>query len=320
MSVGTASMALNHKDGVNEDTRQRVLEVAKELHYRPNKHARLLTSKRTDVVGLVITDILNPFFGTVIDLVQQELNDSGYEIMLGISKGSLRNEKKIIEKFVDMRVDGIISVPSHNPAPNVSHYLQASEQGIPLCFITTYYNDIAAPCIMTDLSHGSYCLTKYLLEAGHRCIAYIVGNRAVPVSNLRLEGYLAAYRETKYPFSQDWIFVDEVTFDGGYQSTKKILEKFRPDAILTVNDFMAMGVLKCLKEQGLRVPEDISVAGYDDLLYASLLETPLTTVRQPVEQMCRRAVTMMLEQIKTGQSTCEKVLLTPQLMVRESTR
>lgn len=320
VSVGTASMALNGKENVNAETRKKVLAVAEGLGYKPNKYARFLTSKKTNVIGLIVTDITNPFFGVLTDLVQQELAGQGYDIMLGISKGDIANEKNIVQKFIDLRVDGVISVPSHELVPDVSHYHSLRERGIPVCFITTYYNEIDAPCVMTDLSDGSYCLTKYLVETGHRCITCIVGNRAVPVSNLRVEGYLAALRETSIAIDPGWIVEDEVVFQGGYHAAQKILDRYHPDAILAMNDFMAMGVLKCLKERGLRVPQDISVAGYDDVIYASLLETPLTTVRQPIEQMCKRAVAMMLEKMANPQCINEKVLLKPQLVVRESTK
>lgn len=320
VSVGTASMALNGKEGVNEQTRQRVLQIAEEMGYKPNRYARFLTSKKTNVIGLIVTDITNPFFGVIIDIIQQQLAEHGYDVMLGISGGSISKEKNTVHKFINLHVDGIISVPSHKPAPDISHYWELQQMGIPICFITTYYNEVDAPCVMTDLSAGAYTLTKYLLDCGHRKICYLVGDRAVPVSNLRVEGYLSAYRESSFPFENDWIIVDEMTFEGGYRATEKLLSQMKPDAILTGNDFMAMGVLKQLKERGLKVPSDISVAGYDDLLYSSLLETPLTTVRQPVEQICSRAVSIMLDQLTGERETSEKILLKPELIVRESTK
>ncbi len=320
VSLGTASMALNGKEGVNEETRRRVLEIAEELGYRPNQYARLLTSKKTYTIGLIVTDISNPFFGIIIEYIEQALEERGYELMLGISNGSISKEKKCILKFIDLRVDGVIIVPSHKQSPDITHLLELRERKIPLCFITTYYDDMDASCVMTDLSDGSYQLTSYLLSAGHRRIVYIIGNRAIPVSNLRVEGYLSAFRKAGHEFNPDWIVVDEATFEGGYHATGNLLSGPLPDAILAMNDIMAMGVIKRLKEAGVRVPEDISVAGYDDLIYSSLLETPLTTVRQPVLQMCTRSVEILLQRMENCTSPTEKVLLRPQLIVRASTR
>jgi LacI family transcriptional regulator len=319
VSVGTASMALNGHERVKPNTRKRVLAVAEELGYHPNKYARLLNSKQTKVIGLSITDITNPFFGIIIDMVEEELAGRGYDIMLGITKGSISKEKETIRKFIEMQADGVIIVPSHKQAPETAYLQNLRSRGIPFCFITAYYTGVNAPCVMTDLSAGSYQLTRYLLETGHRRIFYIVANQKIPVSNLRVEGYLAAYREASYSFSPEWIIISEPTFRGGYEATAQIIKKSRPDAILAMNDIMAMGILKQLKEHNLRVPEDISVAGYDDLLYASLLETALTTVRQPMEQMCKKAVDLILDRIGNPSEINEKILLRPELILRSST-
>lgn len=318
VSVGTASMALNGKPGVNEETRERVLEIARQLNYKPNPYARFLTCKKTNIIGLIVTDITNPFFGNMINYIQQMLGENGYDIMLGISRGSIKEEKKIVQKFIDMQVDGVIAVPSHNPTPDTLHYEKLQKLKIPVCFITSYYPNIHASCIMTDLSDGAYQLTKYLLENGHRRIIYLVGDLSVPVSNLRAEGYTSAYRNAGLSHEPNWIVTTNVTLQGGYDATKLILECFHPHAIITANDFMAMGVLKCLKEHNLRVPQDISVAGYDDLIYSSMLETPLTTVHQPLEQICQRTVSIFLKQLNNPEILTEKVLLKPTLIIRSS--
>jgi LacI family transcriptional regulator len=319
VSVGTASMALNGNTRVRSLTREKVLAVAEKLGYHPNKYARLLNSKRSMVVGLIVTDIVNPFFGIITDFVQEELARQSYDVFLGTSKGSIVKEQQFIKKFVEMRADGVILVPSDRQIPDAEHLQILRKRKIPFCFITSYYPDVCAPCVMTDLGEGSYLLTRYLLQKGHRRITYIVGNRAIPVSNLRTEGFLRAYRETQIPFSPDFLVISEPSFQGGYDSTVEIIRKDCPDAILTMNDVMAMGVLKRLKEQSIRVPEDISVAGYDDLLYASLLETPLTTVQQPMEQMCKKAVELILSKIECPDDVNEKIFIPPRLIIREST-
>ena len=171
VSVGTASMALNGKPGVNEETRERVLQIARQLNYKPNPYARFLTSKKTNIIGLIVTDITNPFFGNLINYIQQDLGEHGYDIMLGISRGSITEEKRIVQKFIDMHVDGVIAVPSHNPVSDTLHYQELQKLKLPVCFITSYYPGFEVPCVMTDLSDGSYQLTKYLLKNGHRNIA-----------------------------------------------------------------------------------------------------------------------------------------------------
>ena len=319
VSVGTASMVLNNNEKVKPSTRKKVLAAVEQLGYHPNKYARLLVSKRTKVIGLIITDIVNPFFGIIIDIVQEELTRRDYDLMLGITKGSITKEQHFIKKFIEMQVDGVLLVPSHKQVPNTSHLQNLANRGIPFCFITAYYTNVNAPCVMTDLSEGSYELCKYLLSTGHRKIIYIVANRDIPVSNLRVEGFLRAYNESGYSFLPNWIVISEPSFQGGYDASNELLKDFRPDAIMAMNDIMAIGVLQALKHQKIKVPQDISVAGYDDLLYASLLETPLTTVEQPMVPMCKKAVELILNKIETPDQVNEKIFLQPRLVLRSST-
>ena len=320
VSIGTASMALNGKSEVNAETRKKVLAAADRLGYKPNKYARILSSGRTHTIGLIITDITNPFFGLIIDYVQQEAENKGYDLVLGISGGSRDKERKIIDKFINQRVDGVIMVPSHKQPADMQHFLDLREKNIPLCFITAYYSEVDAPCVMTDLSAGSYKLTQYILRSGCRNIAYIVVNPSLPLAALRLEGYCSAFRELGIDVNPECIITaEEASFECGYEAAKKILDGKNYDAILTMNDIMALGALKYLKESGYRVPEDISLAGYDDLLYTALLETPLTTVRQPVQPMCSRAVEIILKLINESLSITEKVFLMPELVIRGST-
>jgi DNA-binding LacI/PurR family transcriptional regulator len=320
VSVGTASMVLNKNEKVKASTREKVLAAVKQLGYHPNRYARALVSKKhTKVIGLIITDIANPFFGVIIDIVQEELTRLDYDLMLGITKGSVTLEEHFINKFIEMQVDGVLVVPSHKQIPIASHMKNLENRGIPFCFITAYYTNMNAPCVMTDLSEGSYELTRYLLKTGHRKIINIVANRDIPVSNLRVEGYLRAYKESGFPFSQDWLVISEPSFQGGYDAANEFLKGNRPDAIMTMNDIMAIGVLQLLKKKNIRVPRDISVAGYDDLLYASLLETPLTTVEQPMAPMCQKAVELLLKKIKAPDQVNERILLQPRLIIRNST-
>lgn len=317
VSVGTASMALNGKKNVNEHTRKKILEVADRLNYNPNPYAKFLTSDKTNMVGLIVTDTSNPFFGSMIALLQHELNQYGYNMMLGISRGDLEEEKAIVNKFISMKVTGIIAVPSHDMISDTTHYQKLKKYNIPLCFITSYYPGIDAPCVMSDLSDGSYQLTTHLLNNGHKKIIHLTGYPSSPVSSLRVNGYTAAYRDLGLYYSPEWIIATDVTLEGGYQATKQALA-FNPDAIISLNDIMALGVLKYLKENNIHVPSEISIAGYDDLFFSSMLETPLTTIHQPLTQICQRTVAILHQQCSNNTFSSEKILLRPSLILRSS--
>ncbi|MCL2833102.1 MAG: LacI family transcriptional regulator [Treponema sp.] len=319
VSVGTASMVLNKKGKVKDSTREKVMAAVSKLNFHPNKYARFLVNRQTKTIGLIITDIANPFFGTIIDYVQEELALNDYDLMLGITKGNIEKEQQFINKFLEMQVDGVLLVPSHKQAPNTPHLENLKSRNIPFCFITAYYTNVNAPCVMTDLSEGSYMLAKHLLNTGHRKIIYIVANRNIPVSNLRVEGFLRAYKESGFSYTSDSIVISEPSFGGGYDAAAKYKKGNLPDAIMTMNDIMAMGVLQYLKKEKIKVPGDVSVAGYDDLIYSSILETPLTTVMQPMEPMCRKAVELLLKKIESPDQVNERILLQPELIIRGST-
>ena len=319
VSIGTVSMVLNKSDKVKNSTRNKVLLAAEKLGYRPNKYARLLRSKHSKVMGLIVTHITNPFFGSIIDNVQDELACRDYDLMLGITKGSTTLEEHFVNKFIEMQVDGILIVPTHKGITNNNLFLKLEKYKIPFCFITSYYPDINASCVMTDLCEGSYLLTKHLLETGHRKIIHIVSNLDNPTSSSRVEGYLRAYKESEHQFSSEWIVKSEPSFQGGYDAAAHFINGNRPDAIITMNDIMAFGVLQLLKKADIRVPQDISVAGYDDLLYTSLLETPLTTVRQPMIPMCQKAVELIINKVTAPDEINQRILLQPHLVIRNST-
>ncbi len=320
VSVATASMAVNNSPKVKASTRERILEAAKRLNYTPNTNARNLINQRSQTIGLVVTDITNPFFGELVNEINYEVLSRGYSLLLGVSNDNIQNEAAGIKKFKENRVEGVIVVPSVQEKYDLEHLYDLKSNGIPFVFSTTSYSGINADCVMCDLKKGSYLLTRHLLKKGHKKIYLFSGSKKMLFSSHRIEGYQAAFEEMGVDRSEDWIKEIFPSYDSAYAMTETLLKSVRPDAIITVNDVMAMGVLKCLKDNGMKVPGDISVAGYDDLLYASLLETPLTTVRQPVKEIARKSVEVLLDKIENGTETYETYYIDPVLKIRETTK
>lgn len=320
VSVGTASMAVNNKEAVNEETKLKVLDAVKKLNYRPNHYARSLITNKSLTIGLIITDITNPFFGMIVACIQKEVEKAGYNLLLGISNDKVSKEKKLIEYFVSRDVEGLIIVPTLEEEYFLSYLYNLKSMGIPFVFITTSYKGIKSDCVMTDLAKGSYELTKFLIRNGNRKIYFMTGYKELLLSSLRMEGYKRAYHESNLDFKESWIIESYPDYISGYNTTTEIIKDTMPDAIITVNDIMAMGVLKCLMDNKIKVPKKVSVAGYDDLLFSSILETPLTTVRQPIAEMCKNSIEILMDRIG-GQTYSEKlILLEPELMIRASTR
>jgi Transcriptional regulators len=319
VSVATASMALNNKDGVNENTRQKVLSVAKKLNYLPNRNAQNLITQSSNSIGLVVTDITNPFFGMLVNEISNIVIEAGYNLQLGVSNDIIEREAQSVNNFIQNRVAGVIVVPSIQDKYDLKHLFDLQSNGIPFAFATTYYPGINADCVMCDLKKGSYLITKKLIDSGHKKIYLLAGNRQAVFSLQRINGYRQAFEESGIDFSEDWIIETLPYFESGYEATNKILKE-RPEAITTINDVLAMGVLKCLKDNHIRVPQDISVAGYDDLIYTSILETPLTTIRQPIEEIAKKVVHVLFEKIEGKSSDYCTYYIDPILKIRETTK
>lgn len=319
VSLGTASMAINNKPGISEATKLNVLEAVKKLKYRPNHYARSLITNKSSTIGLIVTDITNPFFGLIVSSIQKVAEENGYHILLGISNDKNKKEKKIVDYFVSRNVEGVIIVPTLDKENDLSHIYNLRHMDIPFVFVTTAYKGIEADCVMTDLGKGTYELTKYLLKNGHRKIFFISGYNELITSSVRIDGYKQAFKEFNIFYDNEWILECYPDFEAGYSITSQILDNGIPDAIISINDVLAMGVMKNLKDNNIKVPEQVSVAGYDDLLYTSILETPLTTVKQPICDLCSFAVDILINRINDNTTPVKKVYLEPQLIIRKST-
>ncbi len=320
VSTAAASFALNNKPGVSEETKQRVLAAAKELNYFIDENARSLKTKKSGYLGLIVTDIRNPFFAGIVHEFNRYAEHMGYRVLLGISNDSIKKEAEYIRLFVAKGVEGIAIVPSIENGKSPAHLEPLEKLGIPFVFCSTFYEGVKANCVMTDLRDGQKQMIRYLLGKGMKKIFLLTAPKNLALSRLRIEGFKQAYVEAGETFEEDWVVEIFPNFEQGYAITEQ-LWRLRPDAIATINDFMAMGVLKALQDMGAKVPYDISVTGYDDLLYSSLLETPLSTVKQPMEEMCRYSVDLLLEHIQSdGTDTRETLFLPPVLKIRNSTR
>lgn len=321
VSVGTVSMVLNNSSKVKPSTRNAVLAAIEQLDYRRNPYARSLSLNKSHAIGLIVTDLSNPFFGMIVEFTQGEIDARANSLMIGVSQNTLRLERESVSRLVDSGVDGLILVPAYGPVTDLSHIESLHKQGFPMVSISSYYEGIPCPCVMTDLAKGAYDMTHYLIESGCRRILFLGGRRELVPAKARLSGFLSAHHDAGLTVQPDQILeVPHAIYQCGYEAAKQAMQSTAPDAIMTINDVLSMGVLGYLREVGVRVPEDVSVAGYDDLLYSKMLETPLTTVRQPVREICASAVSLLFRIIGGEKPPEEMILLEPELVIRASTR
>lgn len=319
VSVATASVAINGKDGVSAEKREEILSIAEELHYFANAGARMLKTQRSFCIGLIVTDIENPFFSMVVSELNRNAEARGYSIMMFVSRDSAQREANLVGMLISQGVDGIIITPAAQSQMSTAHLKMLKDMKIPFIYCTSYHQAFAAPCVMTELESGEYLMVSHLLSRGCRKIFMLAADPGLVFVQKRVAGYRRAFEERGLPFREDWIFAASPRYEDGYAFAKRIWPQ-RPDAIVSINDFQAVGMMQAFHEMGVHVPEDISVAGYDDLPFSSMMSIPLSTVSQPVKQICQKTIDLLIEMIETGSRTQDVFMLAPSLIVRDSTR
>lgn len=320
VSVGTVSMALNDSEKISEKTKQIVREAAEKLNFKKNPFATSLSTQRSKTIGCIVPDITNQFYGEMVGFLQKYLEEYGYGLIIGFAKGNSKNEEKLIKQFIDRGVDGIISVPVDDPDYDIAPMHKLLKDNFPLVFIAAYYKEIPYYTVMSDLEGGMYQLTSEFLKKGYRDIVCLIGEDSLVPSADRILGFKRAFEEFGIPIdSSSMLRAEGVTFLGGYSAMiEKMIKQNLPEIIFTINDIMAMGVISALKSNGLRIPEDIQVAGFDDISIASYLETPLTTVHQPLDQMCKDTVALLMKRL-AGEYTFDGIKKLPtSVVVRKS--
>ena len=320
VSTGTVSMVLNGSGKTSENTKKRVMDVVDRMGYVPNPYARSLSLSKSYQIGFIVTDLTNPFFGMMVDHIQREVEKHNNSLLVSMTNNSITKEKSTVENYIKRGIDGIIIVPAHEQNADVSHIYKLFDKKIPTVFISSHHTGIEQNCIMTDLAAGALDLTMHLLKTGHKSITLLSGYRGLVLSEERINGFLQAHREMNIPVSKDQIIQTDPIYVGGYNAAKQVMQGTTPDAIMCVNDLVAMGVLTCLREMKLNVPSDVSVTGYDDLIYSSMLDKPLTTVRQPIKKMAIESVDLLFNLISGKEGLQKPMLLEPEVKIRESSR
>lgn len=327
VSEATASLVLNKRPGVNTFTRERVIAAAERLGYTPNAIARNLATRRSRTIGLVVTDINNPFFGALTKFVDEYVRAEKYGLILSLSEDEIEKEDTVIEDFIGKMVEGIIIVPTlHHLRKEFDTFERLNALSIPHVFLSSYYPKYDGDSVMADLARGAYLLTKHLTGQGCREIRFLATEdlSVVPAAT-RLSGIKRAMEEEGLSFDGRMVIrAAAPTFEAGYEATLNHLRanspENNPEAIMAMNDIMALGAQRAAIESGLRVPKDIAVTGYDNVIYSTISEVPLTTVNQNIGEMCEAAVRRLFSYIN-GESPDDAPgvhLIEPHLVIRAS--
>lgn len=315
VSPATVSRALSGKGYVRTELRDKILQVAKEMDYHPNTLARSLITGQSFIIGLVLPDITNPFFPAVARGVEDVAHRHGYNVILCNTDGNARKEADYLGVLQSKQVDGVIFTTSQVAT---NHVRQLVDRGIPVVLADRRMN-VNCDFVVVDNIEGSYKAASHLVGLGHYAIGLITGPQRVTTGTERIEGYRRALRDHHVDVRDELICEGDYRENSGYRHTKQLLNLGRrPTAIFACNDLMAVGALAALEEEGIRVPEEVAVVGYDDIPFASVIRPRLTTVAQPKYEIGSIACEMLIERMKDRDKPKQEVVLKPNLIIRES--
>jgi len=318
LSVGTVSNVLNDVNTVSEENRAKILEAIKKLNYTPSRIARSLSKKRTKNIAFIIPDITNPFFPEVVRGAQDLLAKKGYYVFLCNSDNDPEKEKNYIYDLISMWVDGMIIAPSDSDYRNLDVFSRITS---PLIIVDREIEELKRDLVIVNNKEGSYEMVNFLISSGHRKIVALMGPEHVKTAQKRHEGWVKAMSENEL-FSDDLVDWGSFSIDSGYEMAGKMLDKVGEfDAIFAGNDLIAIGAIQLLEEKGYRVPDDISVAGFDDIYISRFMKPPLTTIRQPIYRMGEIAAELLIERMSsTEQPEPKRIIVDGELIIRGSVR
>jgi LacI family transcriptional regulator len=318
VSAMTVSRVVNGRGSVDSETRQRVEEAIQALDYVPNRIARGLISQKTQTIGIIVPDIVNPFFAPVVRGAESAARKAGYRVLLCNSEGDLRLEREYIEDLVAHRVEGLLLTPASDRSR--SSILSLLRGGFPLVLIDRALPDADCDLIVSDNAQGARRLIEHLIAIGHREIAHVSDAEDTSTGRERLRGYREALEAAGIPFQPELVIRTTVDRIGGYRAAQEILARDPlPTAIFAVNNMTAVGTMEALRERSLSVPKDIGLVCFDDVEHLAVLSPILTVIDQPAEIFGSLGVQLLLERM-TGKANSRprRIILQTDLIVRQS--
>jgi LacI family transcriptional regulator len=320
VSKSTVSFVLNNRPSISLETRDRVRDVIRKLNYQPNQIARSLSSRQTRSIGLVVKQIDNPYFTKVMRGVFEFFSGCGYTVLLGSSELQPERERTSVEALLRQRVDGLILSPLQGADADLSHLTAVSQEQVPLVLLEKVAN-VSANVVDIRNEAAAYKAVSFLIGLGHRRIAYYAGPDYSMHNRERAAGFQRAMLENGLPAPSSSVRQAGVYLADGYAAARAQFSApgERPTAVFCFNDLVAIGVMNALIELGIRIPDDVSVIGFDDIEFCGSVRVPLSSIRVPAFEMGKAAAEMLMNQIgKTGPAERRTVELEATLIPRAS--
>jgi LacI family transcriptional regulator len=318
VSTATVSRALNGTGQIAPATRATIEAAVEQLGYRPNTIARSLVTRSTQTIALLLPDITNPFYAALVSGIQQAALAEGWTMLLCTTESDAEREEHYLRVLRAKQVDGALVDGLVLPSDRISRFV---EDGFPIVCLDRDIDSRSIPLVQVNNRLGGRIATQHLIDLGHTRIAHVTGAGELGISDERLAGYRDALTETGLPVDFQLVEEGRFTDEGGHDAARKLLER-EPDltAIFAANDLSALGVMNAVAEVGKRVPEDVSVVGFDDLHLSAYTSPPLTTIRQPAVEIATLATTILIGLTRGHQAERMRHLLEPELVVRASTK
>jgi DNA-binding LacI/PurR family transcriptional regulator len=316
IAPSTVSMALNNNPKISKRTRKRVQDYARKLHYKPNVVARAMVKKRTQLIGLIVTDIMSSFFPQIIQGIEDVIAQDYYSAILCATNHEPRREREYLTLLQQKRVDGIIAEPVET-AKNKDFWVRIFDGRIPFVAILQRPPVEDGVYVGVDNFLGGRLATRHLISLGHSIVGHLAGPQNFTISRDRKRGFRTTMREHNLRVYESLIVETAFNWQSGYEGMKRLLAaEPRLTAVFAAGDIIAIGASYAIRESGLRVPEDIAIVGFDDLPLASIAEVPLTTVAQPKYELGELAAKKLCAWLR-GEKV-ESEVLAPSLVVRDS--
>ncbi|MBU2225502.1 MAG: LacI family transcriptional regulator [Gammaproteobacteria bacterium] len=317
VSVATVSRALQQPDLVSAKTRAKVLAAVDEVGYKPNLMAVKFRSGKSHNLVVLVPTVANVFFARVISGMQQTAAEKGYALLLANTQGNQDIEAVYAKMVQTSQADGLIQLRAHNPFGTDT---TTDGSMLPMVNACEVLDQQQFPTVVLDNRAAARAMTEHLLNLGHRRIAMIKGPQRSPLTRDRLEGYRDALTSAGIDFDEQLLCPGDFSLQSGHIAAATLLSLPQPPtAIFCENDEMAIGVVQRIKQSGLRIPQDISVAGFDDISFAAYCDPPLTTIAQPAEEFGSTAVALLVDILQGRLKKAPKVILPYELVIRAST-
>lgn len=316
VSYTTVSRALSGYEFVKPSTREKVLRAAAKLGYVPNQQARSLAGGHSNMIGVLVPALSNGYVSEIVQGIDEQLARSDYNIILYTTHRHQGKESTYVATMMNGGAEGLLLVVPLISQPYLDALLQ---QDFPYVLIDQIDETQQSPSVTATNRQGAYSAIQYLIELGHQRIGFIAGLPGLNSAAERLAGYEAALADHNIPLRREYIAAGDFLEQAGYVAAQELLSLPEPPtAIFAANDMSAFGAVEAIRQHGWRIPDDISLIGFDDIPQASLVYPKLTTVRQPLVEMGREAVTMLLHRIEYPAQEIHPITLPTQLVIRDS--